>query len=264
MQNSEAALAPTSSTLFRPLIGLPADTQADDEMPYHSAGDAYLRAVAGAAHAHPVIIPAIADALDLDDLLDRFDGIVLTGAVSNVHPPLYGMDETPAHEPYDRRRDDLTLDLIRKTVARGMPLLCICRGHQELNVALGGSLEAQIQRVSGRLDHRMPRTDDIDARYAPSHTIALAPGGLLEGILGKSETRVNSLHRQAIDRLGAGVQVEARAPDGIIEAVSLVSARGFVLGVQWHPEWDVARNADSLNIFQAFGKAARAWAARKI
>jgi putative glutamine amidotransferase len=209
------------------------------------------------------MIPSMIDALQLDDLLEHFDGIVMTGAVSNVHPPHYGEQPTAAHEPYDHGRDATTLKLIEKVLKRGLPLFCICRGFQELNVVLGGTLETELQDIEGRLDHRAPKHDDVDVRYAPSHAINIRPGGLLEQILGKRETMVNSIHRQGIKRLAKGLQVEATAPDGIIEAVSVRDAKAFAMGTQWHPEFKALNNPDSVKLFTAFGNAVRGYAAAR-
>ncbi|MFM8748416.1 MAG: gamma-glutamyl-gamma-aminobutyrate hydrolase family protein [Aestuariivirga sp.] len=245
---------------YLPLVGLPADTYESNGFLYHSIGDKYVRAVAEAAHCLPVMIPSLIDALELDALLDHLDGVVVTGAVSNVHPPHYGEQPSPAHEPYDHARDAVTLKLIDKTIRRGMPLFCICRGFQELNVVLGGTLETELQESEGRIDHRAPRHDDVDVRYAPAHVINIRPGGILEQILGKRETMVNSIHRQGIKRLAKGLAVEATAPDGIIEAVSVREARSFAIGTQWHPEFKALNNPDSVKLFAAFGDAVRAYA----
>jgi putative glutamine amidotransferase len=244
-----------------PLVGLPADTYESHGLWFHSIGDKYVRAVAEVSRCLPVMIPSLGEAIDLDRLLDRLDGIVMTGAISNVHPPHYGEAATADHEPFDHSRDATTLTLIRKVLDRGMPLFCICRGYQELNVVLGGTLETELQRVQGRLDHRAPQSEDLDVRYGPVHKIAVTPGGQLERILGKRETIVNSLHRQGIK--APALQAEAVAPDGIVEAVSVKAARGFALGAQWHPEYKAAQNPDSVRLFEAFGQAVRAYAAAK-
>ena len=246
----------------KPLVGLPADTFEDKGFVFHSIGDKYLRAVAEVAGSIPIMIPALDAEFDLEALLDRLDGVMMTGAVSNVHPPHYGAVATERHEPYDHRRDRLTLNLIAQVIERGMPLLCICRGFQELNVVLGGTLATELQELPGRLDHRAPRSPDIAMLYAPAHPIAITPGGQLEQILGKRETLVNTLHRQGIDGVAPALAVEATAPDGTVEAVSVKGARGFAMGVQWHPEYKAADNPDSVKLFTAFGAAARAYAAR--
>lgn len=245
---------------YLPLVGLPADTYESHGFLYHSIGDKYVRAVAEVSLATPVMIPSMIDALEIDPLLDHFDGIVMTGAVSNVHPPHYGEQPTAAHEPYDHARDAVTLKLIERVITRGIPLFCICRGFQELNVVMGGTLETELQDIEGRLDHRAPHHDDVDVRYAPSHPINIRPGGQLERILGKRETMVNSIHRQGIKRLASGLAVEATAPDGIIEAVSVRDAKSFAMGTQWHPEFKALNNPDSVKLFTAFGDAVRAYA----
>lgn len=252
------------ASIARPLVGFPADTYEEGGHLFHSVGDKYLRAVAEVAGCIPVVIPAMADAVDIDAVLEHLDGVLMTGAVSNVHPPHYGEAATEEHGPYDLVRDDLTLRLIRACLARGLPLFCICRGFQELNVALGGTLEGELQRAPGRLDHRVRDVPDIDLRYGPVHTVQVTPGGLLEGILGRPEITVNSLHRQGIARLADRLAVEARAPDGVIEAVSVRGVAGFALGTQWHPEWKAAANPDSVKIFSAFGDAVRAHRAARL
>ncbi len=245
---------------YLPLVGLPADTHESHGFLYHSIGDKYTRAVAEAANCSPVMIPSMIDVLQLDALLDHFDGILMTGAVSNVHPPHYGEPPSADHEPYDHARDATTLKLISRVVERGIPLFCICRGFQELNVVMGGTLETELQRGEGRLDHRAAKNDDTDVRYGPSHMINIRAGGMLEKILGKRETMVNSIHRQGIKRLAPGLAAEATAPDGIIEAVSVREARTFAFGTQWHPEYKALNNPDSVKLFAAFGDAVRAHA----
>ena len=244
----------------RPLVGLPADTYEKDGFLFHSLGDKYVRALTDVSDVEPVMIPAFIDTDNLDDLLGHFDGVLMTGAVSNVHPPHYGEDASTDHEPYDHHRDATTLKLIKAVIARGIPLFCICRGFQELNVVMGGSLETELQRGDGRLDHRAPKSEDVDVRYAPAHAITLTKGGLLSHILGKPETKVNSIHRQGIKRLGAGLQIEAVAPDGVIEAISVKGARAFAFATQWHPEFKAAKNPDSVKLFEAFGDAVRSHA----
>lgn len=242
-----------------PLIGLVADTDVKDGHVFHVLGDKYARAVAEAGGCLPVAIPALAARLDLDALLDRLDGLVLTGALSNVHPARYGAAESEDHQPFDAARDETALAIIPKALARGMPLLCICRAHQELNVALGGTLATEIQRLEGRNDHRAPEVKDNDVRYGPRHWVDLVPGGKLTAVLGTARLEVNSLHRQAIERLATGLDVEARAEDGTIEAVSVRDAEGFALSVQWHPEYRATENPYSVRLFRTFAEAAHAY-----
>jgi len=239
-----------------PLVGVPADVSDKDGLHFHSAGDKYIRALMDCSGALPVIIPAMDGGLDLDQLLDRLDGVLVTGATSNVHPPRFGAQPTSDHEPYDQLRDGLTLPLIRAVLERGMPLFCICRGFQELNVVFGGTLDTEVQKKSGNLDHRAADSDEIAVRYAPAHPIAIEPASVLHSILKKSGTMVNTVHRQAIAKLGSGLKVMARAPDGVIEAVTVAGdTDNFVLAVQWHPEYRAKDNPDSVRLFQAFGEA---------
>ncbi len=169
---------------------------------------------------------------------------------------LSGRTLTP--ELHDPARDATTLPLIRAALGRGMPLLAICRGIQELNVALGGSLHQAVQALPGRLDHR-GGAGTLAERYRPKHPVVLSGG--LAALLGGQEIVVNSLHAQAIDRPGAELVVEARAPDGTIEAVRVADAPDFAFGVQWHPEWGYADDPASLALFAAFGDACRRYTA---
>src|SRR5579883_2460692 len=222
-----------------PLVGLPACVRTLHERPFHTAADRYARAVVEAAGCVPVIIPAIGAQLDVAALLDRLDGLVLTGSPSNVEPGHYG---APALDGvlHDPERDATTLPLIREAVRRDLPILAICRGIQELNVALGGTLHQKVHELPGRLNHRS-RKDSPEGPYGPAHSVSLIPGGRLLALFGVGEIMVNSLHSQGIDRPAPPLFVEAVAPDGQIEAVSLPGAR-FVIGVQWHPEYKVLDN----------------------
>lgn len=241
----------------RPLVGLPADTTERDGLPFHILGDKYAVAVSDVANCHPLLIPSLGDAEALRDLVSTLDGLLITGSPANVHPSLFGHEPTPAHEPYDHPRDATTLPLIDMALAEGIPLFCICRGHQELNVARGGTIATEVQDQPGKMDHRGD-PGEVEMRYKPAHAISLAEGGLLHQILGTRETMVNTVHRQAIEKLGAGLKVEATAPDGLIEAISIDDAKDFALSVQWHPEYKAVQNADSVKLFKAFGDAARA------
>lgn len=221
----------------------------------------YLDALA-VAGCLPVQLPVIDEPIDARPLLDVASGVLVTGARSNVHPSRYGMPETEAAAPFDHRRDRTTLPLIREAVARGLPLLAICRGIQEMNVAFGGSLHVAVHEVDGRDDHRSTPQPDIDAWFALRHEVTATPGGVLAGILGEAPVRVNSVHRQAVDRIGDGLAVEATAPDGTVEALSVTGAKAFALGVQWHPEHFVRTDGVSRAIFDAFAAACRAHAGR--
>jgi putative glutamine amidotransferase len=201
----------------------------------------------------PILLPPVGEGLL--HMLDRIDGLLLSGSPSNVAPACYGVEQDETPEWHDPHRDATTLPLIRTALARGLPVLAICRGIQELNVALGGTLHQRVHTVPGRMDHRAGE-GTMDQRYAAKHDITLT--GQMARLLGRTATQVNSLHGQAIDRLAPGLVVEATAPDGTIEAVRVANAPGWAFGVQWHPEWRFAENADSMALFQAFGEACRA------
>jgi putative glutamine amidotransferase len=205
----------------------------------------------------PILMPALGEQADLDALLNIVDGVLLTGSRSNVNPNLYGGPPHAGGEPEDDARDATTLPLIRAAIARGLPVLAICRGFQELNVALGGTLHQRLQDLPGRLDHSAPVTDDLAEKIAKAHDITLTEGGLLHRLAGARHLRVNSLHNQGIDLLGTGLVTEAVAPDGTIEAIRHATAPGFTLGVQWHPEFDCGHDSFSQRIFEAFGDAMR-------
>lgn len=246
-----------SDSLLKPLVAVPADCHQIYGRPYHAVGDKYVRALLVAADALPVMLPAFGELYDIPALVRGLDGLMLTGSPSNVHPAHYGTEPSPKAEPYDEPRDATTLPILRAALDQGVPLLAICRGMQELNVALGGTLHARVHELPERMDHRRPRHDDPDVQYGEHHSVALTPGGELEKLAGTSEITVNSLHWQAADRVAERLRVEAVAPDGTIEAVSVMGALDFALGVQWHPEYKVLDNGFSVKLFAAFGAAAR-------
>ena len=245
-----------------PLIGLPACVRALDGLDYHMAGAKYLRAVAEGAGGIPVIIPSLdpggPGAIDRGAWLDRIDGLFITGSPSNVEPHHYGGPASAPDTSHDPARDAAVLPLIRGALDRQLPILALCRGIQELNVVLGGTLHQRIQDLPGRDDHRGPIELPVEQRYGPAHEVGLAPDGVLARLAGSSRLTVNSLHAQGIDRLAPGLAVEANAPDGTIEAVRLDEPGRFVLGIQWHPEWRFWENAFAGALFAAFGDAARA------
>lgn len=245
----------------QPLVAVSTDVKQFDNYTWHATPQQYLEAALTGAGVLPVMVPSFGDRLDIDSLLASVDGVMVTGSRSNVHPSRYGGDASEANGPYDEARDATTLPLIRSAIERGVPLLAICRGIQELNVALGGTLATEIQDLPGIMDHRAPVSDDHDERFAIRQPVHIKEGSCLAGIFGSGEIRVNSVHRQAVGRLGDRLQVEATAEDGTIEAVSVIGARAFAVGVQWHPEYWVRSDDASLRIFRAFGEAVRAHAA---
>jgi putative glutamine amidotransferase len=236
------------------IVGIPACAKTISEMPFHQTPARYARAVLGGVGALPVLIPPLGE--QMLDLLDDLTGLLVPGSPSNVHPSHYQGGESETPDFHDLERDHTTLPLIRAAIARGIPVLAICRGIQELNVALGGSLVQRVHVQPDRLDHR-GGPGSLEMRYGPKHPVTVS--GSLARILGADSIEVNSIHGQAIDRPGDGLVVEARAPDGTIEAVAMPTAPGWLLGVQWHPEWAFATNPHSVAIFAAFGDACRSW-----
>lgn len=243
----------------RPLIAVSCDTREFDGTLWHVAQNQYVAAAADGARVTPLMVPALGAALDLDVILDAVHGVLATGSRSNVWPALYGDDPTEANGPYDPARDATSLPLLARAVERGIPVLAVCRGMQELNVALGGTLVAEIQDRPGALDHRAPATGPREEKFAMRQTISISAGSCLAAITGTDSAMVNSLHRQGIGRLAGALRVDALAGDGIVEAVS-GAGDAFLLGVQWHPEYWVGTDPVSAGIFRAFGDAVRAYA----
>jgi putative glutamine amidotransferase len=249
----------------RPLVGIPTNIigRPEREIPAHSASDHYISAVAGPADAMPMLIPAMAEECDFGELAHRLDGLFLTGGRANIEPHYYGGAPFPEDEPVDPRRDATALPLIRECIAQGVPIFAVCRGLQEINVALGGSLHYRVHHVDGKLDHRMPRVGDHKSKFGPRHSVSLAPDGMFAKLVDCRETMVNSAHGQGVDRLAPGLAVEALAPDGIIEGVRVENAEAFAMGVQWHAEFGWQEHALSRALFEEFGRAAAARMARR-
>ncbi|MCJ8169408.1 gamma-glutamyl-gamma-aminobutyrate hydrolase family protein [Atopomonas sediminilitoris] len=246
-----------------PVIGVTACTSQIGKHPFHIAGDKYVRAVSLGAGGLPLVIPALSDLLPTAQLLAQLDGLLFTGSPSNVEPHHYKGSPSAEGTQHDPARDATTLPLIRAAIAAGVPVLGICRGFQEMNVAYGGTLHQKVHEVPELMDHREPQDQPLDVQYGPAHDVHVDPGGVMAG-LGLPETfRVNSIHGQGVDQLAPGLRTEARAPDGLIEAFSIANARTFALGVQWHPEWKVTENPNYLAIFQAFGKACQERASQR-
>lgn len=249
-------LAPvTSSVAAKPVVLVPACNRMLGEHPFHIAGKKYIDAVR-LAGGQPLVVPS-AEADEIDRLLDLADGVLLTGSPSNVHPSHFGEQVLDPSLPLDPLRDSWTLPLIRRVIDRGIPLFTICRGTQETNVALGGSLHQAVHSVDGHDDHRGADGAPAAEVYGPAHDVLVSEGGLLEKVVGQARFEVNSVHGQAVNRLADGLRVEARAPDGVVEAFSVAESAGFTLCVQWHPEWLAADNPVSMKMLTAFGDAIR-------
>ncbi len=245
-----------------PLVALPTDRKFLGEHPFLVLGEKYARAVVEGANAFPLAVPSLTPALPWEQLLDHVDGLLLTGAVSNIEPHHYGDEKPYQGSPSDPARDANTLPLVKLALAKKLPVLAICRGFQEVNVAFGGDLHQQVHELPGMLDHREDSGAPLDVQYGLAHAVDIVAGGLLHAIAGTDVAQVNSVHGQGVKRLGDGLRVEATAPDGLIEAFSL-PGETFLLAVQWHPEWKTTENRFYQAIFKAFGDACRKRAASR-
>jgi putative glutamine amidotransferase len=242
----------------RPIIGIPACVKMIGDHPFHVVGAKYVSAVVEAANGIPFLLPALGENQDIATILSIVDGILLTGSASNVAPERYGKTRNFPEEYLDKARDASTFPLISATIDANKPLLAICRGFQELNVAYGGTLHQAVHAEEDLMDHR-EQSGPLDVQYGPSHQVQLSPTGYLHQLFnGENNIIVNSIHGQGIDQLGKHLFIEATAPDGLIEAIRVENAKNFALAVQWHPEWKVLQNPHSAAIFKAFGDACRA------
>lgn len=248
---------------LKPVIGVPACRKYIEDQPFHAVGEKYLQALIDGADALPLVIPVMAEHLAIDDLLAQVDGVFLTGSMSNVEPRHYAGAPSAPGTLHDPERDAATLPLTRRALVAGVPIMAVCRGFQEVTVALGGSLHQKVHEVPGYHDHREKAGAPLDVQYGPSHEVNLVEGGLLRRLAGTGKVMVNSLHSQGVARLPEGVSVEAVADDGLIEAFTVDDVPGFAVAVQWHPEWRVTENSFSLAIFSAFGDACREYAGQR-
>ncbi|MEM9434479.1 MAG: gamma-glutamyl-gamma-aminobutyrate hydrolase family protein [Pseudomonadota bacterium] len=246
--------------MARPIVGIIGNSHTlNGQYEIHGGGRMNTEAVAKVSRCLPVLIAADPDFVSVDELLEACDGFLFTGARPNVHPEEYGEDATPAHGEFDRKRDAITLPLIRACVERGQPFLGVCRGFQEVNVAMGGSLYPEIRDLPGRDNHRMPPDGTLEEKFALRHAVTFTEGGPFHRLMGAREVMTNTLHGQGIKSVGARVIVDGYAPDGTPEATYIKDAPGFCLSVQWHPEYNAAKDPVSQPLFDAFGKAANAW-----
>lgn len=241
-----------------PIVGVVTNNRVLDEG-YHLTGTGIyeLEALRHISKVIPILIPAVRGVVSAEEALDLCDGFYLPGGRANVDPEHYGQKMTERHGEINPCRDRLSLPLVRAAVEVGKPVFGVCRGHQELAVAFGSSLFAEVRDEPGRMNHRMPPDGTIDEKFAIRHDIAITKGGVLEEILGAERVAVNTLHGQAVNQIGERVAVEAIADDETIEAISIKGAKAMALGVQWHPEYAAAERDVSRKLFEAFGAALR-------
>lgn len=246
--------------MTRPVIGIIGNqSPIEDEYPTFMTGRSNLEAIANVSKCMPLVIPPHPDYVTIDELLDTCDGFLLTGGRPNVHPEEYGEDATAAHGDFDRCRDAITLELTRECVKRGQPIFGICRGFQEMNVAMGGTLYPEIRELPGRMNHRMPPEGTLEEKFALRHNVHVREGGVFHKVFGETVVLTNTLHGQGIKTTGPRVVIEGYADDKTPEAILIENAPGFALAVQWHPEFNAASDPVSRPLFEAFGGAARSW-----
>lgn len=247
-----------SSERIRPVVGITAGTifLQGHSVPQYGSGDRYIRAVVQGAGATPFLIPSLGDLHDFEHIVENIDGLFLPGGRANVEPHHYDGPPFPDDEIRDPSRDATVLPLIRACIDAGVPVFGVCRGHQEINVALGGTLHYRVHLVEGKMDHRMPREGDIEHKFGLRHPVVLKEGGFFSGLVNDASVMVNSLHGQGVETLAPGTEVEAEAPDGLIEAFRVSGAKRFAVGVQWHAEWRYDEHALGTELFREFGEAA--------
>jgi len=251
-----------------PVVGIPSDVTRFGLSAFHGVGEKYINAVANGANVCPLLIPAQGPGEDLqktephllsERLLDNLDGLFLSGSPSNIEPKLYSDEVSLTPDCHDPQRDSLSLPLIRAAIKRKIPILAVCRGMQELNVALGGTLHQKVHEMPDMMDHQEDKSLDRAGQYKDSHVVKLIKKGVLYNLIDSESAMVNSLHGQGMNQLGVGLIAEAHADDGLVEAFSLEDQSHFVVGVQWHPEWHFSENILSTALFRAFGDAVRAY-----
>jgi putative glutamine amidotransferase len=246
--------------MSKPIVGIVANSKLiNNTYPSQTVGNMNVEAIARVTGAVPLIVPALPDCIDLDQIMRICDGFLLTGGRPNVHPDEYGHEPTEAHGTFDRGRDSVALTVIRRCVENGQPIMGLCRGFQEFNVAMGGTLHPEIRDLPGRMNHRMPPDGTLEEKFALRHMVHLTPDSPFTRIFGADEVLVNSLHGQGIEEPGPRVIIEGRAPDGTPEAITIKDAPGFAMAVQWHPEYNAQTDVVSKPLFEAFGDALLAW-----
>lgn len=251
--------------MTRPIVGIIANHyMLGDDYPAHASGTMNSDAISNVAGCIPLMIPADPHYVSVDELLETCSGFLFTGGRPNVHPEEYGEEETEAHGDFDRCRDEIALPLIRACVDRGQPFFGVCRGFQEVNVAMGGTLYPEIRDLEGRMNHRMPPDGTLDEKFALRHCVRFTKGGVFDRLLGDADVMTNTLHGQGIKTAGPRIVVDGYADDGTPEATYVRDAPGFTLSVQWHPEYNAGSDPVSRVLFSHFGDAVRDWAQGRV
>jgi len=246
--------------MVRPVVGILANRSTAEDGTKNNVSDVRnAEVIASLADCAPMIIPINEEYTSAQELLDICDGLLLTGGWHNVHPSFYQETVTDAHGQFDVSRDKIALALASQAIQRGQPILGICRGFQEMNVALGGSLRPDVE-AGGGLRHRMVSDASFEERFAPSHEVKFEQGGTFHKLFGEDRIWTNSLHGQGLARIAPEIVIDGRTTDGVPEAFYVSGAKGFALAVQWHPEANAEKDPFSRALFRAFGNAARSWA----
>jgi putative glutamine amidotransferase len=238
----------------RPVIGLICCNRACGAEMAQAVMNRYAVAIMRHADVSALLIPALPQLVSVPDIIARLDGVLLTGSPSNVAPARYG-DALEGDGPFDNERDEMMLRVVEAVRGR-KPLFGVCRGFQEINVAFGGTLRRDTSAETATLKHHAPDGVGFDAMFDHQHEVTLMTDGLLARAYSTPSLTVRSVHYQGVATLGQGLQVEATAPDGLIEAISSQDGAP-VLAVQWHPEWDAAMNPQSQTFFALLGRALR-------
>lgn len=249
---------------YLPVVGIICDKEIIGPHPFHITGEKYIKAMSDTSNCLSLLIPAMGDESSMDQLLTMLDGILFTGGYSMVDPLHYQDIAAEAETKLDTARDSTSLPLIVKAVAQGVPVLGICRGFQEMNVAFGGSLHQKLYENGHYFEHRENKALTLEQQYSLSHHVNVTANGKLENIVNETAFDVNSLHTQGVDRLADNLTIEATAEDGLVEAFSVTNSESFAMAVQWHPEWQVDKNKQSTLLFHAFGQACAQRKARNI
>ncbi|MEN9391451.1 MAG: hypothetical protein RL017_749 [Pseudomonadota bacterium] len=230
------------------IIGILTNTGTEDNLHTYTITQKYVDPIINIMQDVPLLLPASGENAPYQQWLDLVDGILFTGGKSDIHPCNYGHEITNKKSFFDHKRDIVSFNLIKLAITKKIPILGICRGFEEINVALGGTLKQSLHVLHQHIDHREHKTNP----FTIQHEVKIVAGGKLSQIFVPQKLGVNSLHDQGVDELAPNLQAEAYACDGLIEAFSLKNSSQFVFATQWHIEWEADKNQCSSAIFSAF------------